>query len=116
MKGIKSVLSEPTSIDNIKKEVENYLKEGRTTAFGGGSRLPSDTTDEPAVLTGNYQNIPYTNGDGEDKVLTLAEFTCKGITDTTAVNHSDTRLTKGTKVLVSVKEITGQLRNRIAFS
>ena len=116
MKGIKSVLSEPTSIDNIKKEVENYLKEGRTTAFGGGSRLPSDTEDLPGVLTGQYQNIAYTNGDGEDKVLTLAEFKCGSILDTCAVNHSDTRLVKGTKILVSVKDIKGQMRNRISFA
>lgn len=112
----KSVLSEPTSIDVIRKEVDSYLKEGRTTAFGGGSRLPSDTVDLPGVLTGNYQNIPYTNGDGEDKVLTLAEIKCGSIIDTTAVNHSDTRLTKGTKILVSVKEISGQMRNRITFA
>lgn len=111
----KSVLSNPVSIDVIRKECDTYIKEGRTTAFGGGSRLPSDTSDASGVLTGNYENIPYTNGEGDDKVLTLAEFKCGDITDTTAVNHSDTRLTKGTKILVSVKEISGQMRNRIVF-
>ena len=116
MSNTKSVLAEPTTIDVVRKEVDDYLKEGRTTAFGGGSRLPSDTEDLPAVLTGNYQNIPYTNGDDEDKVLTLAEFKAGSIIDTTAVNHSDTRLTKGTKILVSVKQISGQMRNRITFA
>ena len=116
MSSNKSVLSEPISIDEIKKQVDEYIKEGRTTAFGGGSRLPSDTVDLPGVLTGNYQNIPYTNGDDEDKVLTLAEFKCGSILDTCAVNHSDTRLVKGTKILVSVKDIKGQMRNRLTFS
>ena len=111
----KSVLTKPMSIDLIRKEVDKYIKEGRTTAFGGGTKLPLDTVDKPATLTGNYQNIPYTNTNGEDKVLTLAEFKCGSILDTTAVNHSDKRLVKGTKILVSVKEISGQHRNRIQF-
>jgi|6_EtaG_2_1085325.scaffolds.fasta_scaffold119554_1 hypothetical protein len=111
----KSVLAKPLSIDKIRKEIDNYIKEGRTTAFGGGTKLPLDTTDKSATLTGNYENIPYTNASGEDKVLTLAEFKCGTILDTTAVNHSDTRLVKGTKILVSVKEISGQMRNRIEF-
>ena len=111
----KSVLNNPQTIEAIRSEVDAYIKEGRTSAMSGGTKMPLDTTDEPAVLTGNYQNIPYTNANGEDKVLTLAEFKAKSITDTTAVNHLDTRLVKGTKILVSVKEISGQYRNRIDF-
>ncbi len=101
-------------IEVIRKEMDNYIKEGRTSAFGGGTKLSSDTKDAKGVLTGNYQNILYTK-DGEDKVLTLAEFKCGNITDTTAVNHNDTRLVKNTNILVSVMEISGQLRNRIVF-
>ena len=112
---MKSVLSNPSPIEVIRKEVDNYIKEGRTTAFGGGTKLPLDTTDKSATLTGNYENIPYTNPKGEDKVLTLCEFKCGSIIDTTAVNHTDTRLVKGTKIQVSVKEINGQYRNKIVF-
>lgn len=106
--------NEMKSIDVIRTEMSNYIKEGRTSAFGGGTKLPLDTEDVKGQLTGNYQNILYTK-EGEDKVLTLAEFKCGSITDTTAVNHNDTRLVKGTNILVSVKEISGQYRNRIQF-
>ena len=116
MNKTKSVLSNPVSIDAIRKEVDNYIKEGRTTALGGGTKLPLNTIDKAASLTGNYENITYTTPNGEDKVLTLAEFKCGSIVDTTAVNHSDTRLVKGTKVSVSVKEIKGQHRNVISFA
>ena len=105
---------EMKTIEVIRTEMDNYIKEGRTTAFGGGTKLPLDTADADAVLTGNYQNILYTK-EGEDKVLTLAEFKCGNITDTTAVNHTDTRLVKGSRVKVSVMEISGQMRNRIEF-
>ena len=116
MKGTKSVLSNPSSIDVIRQEVDNYIKEGRTTAFGGGTKLPLDTLDKSGTLTGNYENIPYTNPNGEDKVLTLCEFKCGSIVDTTAVNHTDSRLVKGTKILISVKEINGQYRNKMSFA
>jgi hypothetical protein len=106
--------NEMKTISVVRKEMDNYIKEGRTSAFGGGTKLPMDTSDADGVLTGNYQNILYTKK-GEDKVLTLAEFKCGNITDTTAVNHTDTRLVKGTKVQVSVKEISGQMRNTIVF-
>jgi len=113
---MKSVLSNPTSIDVIRQEVDNYIKEGRTTAFGGGTKLPLDTLDKSGTLTGNYENISYTNPKGEDKVLTLCEFKCGSIVDTTAVNHTDSRLVKGTKILISVKEINGQYRNKMSFA
>ena len=106
--------NEMTTIEVVRKEMDNYIKEGRTSAFGGGTKLPMDTTDAKAQLTGNYQNILYTK-EGEDKVLTLAEFKCGRITDTTAVNHNDTRLVSGTNILVSVKEISGQYRNKVVF-
>ena len=106
--------NEMKTIDVVRQEMNNYIKEGRTSAFGGGTKLPMDTTDVDGVLTGNYQNILYSKK-GEDKVLTLAEFKCGNITDTTAVNHTDTRLVKNTKVQVSVKEISGQYRNTIVF-
>jgi len=115
MSKVKSVLNNPSSIDVIRQEVDNYIKEGRTSAFGGGTKLPIDTIDKAGTLTGNYENIVYTTASGEDKVLTLAEFKCGAIVDTTAVNHSDTRLVAGTKVLVSVKDIKGQHRNTITF-
>ena len=102
------------TIDVVRVEMDSYIKEGRTSAFGGGTKLPMDTSDADATLTGNYQNILYSK-QGEDKVLTLAEFKCGKITDTTAVNHTDTRLVKGSKVQVSVKEISGQFRNTIVF-
>ena len=111
---LQKAIENPVSIDIIRKEVEAYKKEGRTTAFGGGTKLPEGTTDKPATLTGNYQNIEY--NDGDDKVLTLAELKCGSIYDTTAVNHSDKRLVAGTKVLVSVVEVKGQMRNRIKFA
>ena len=103
------------TIDVIRQEMTDYIKVGRTSAFGGGTKLPLDTEDVDGVLTGNYQNILYTNQSGEDKVLTLGEFKCGNITDTSAVNPNDTRLVKGTKIKVSVKEISGQYRNRIEF-
>tara|TARA_R110000737_G_C14540203_1_gene478895 strand:+ start:311 stop:640 length:330 start_codon:yes stop_codon:yes gene_type:complete len=106
--------NELKTIEVIRKEMSNYISEGRTSAFGGGTKLPMDTTDAKAQLTGNYQNILYTK-EGEDKVLTLAEFKCGKITDTTAVNHNDTRLVSGTNIQVSVKEISGQFRNKIVF-
>ena len=106
--------SEMKTISVIRTEMNNYIKEGRTSSFGGGTKLPMDTLDVDGVLTGNYQNILYTKK-GEDKVLTLAEFKCGNITDTTAVNHTDTRLVKNTKIQVSVKEISGQFRNTIVF-
>ena len=115
MSKVKSVLTNPSSIDVIRQEVNNYIKEGRTSAFGGGTKLPLDTIDKAGTLTGNYENIVYTNVNGEDKVLTLAEFKCGSIIDTTAVNHTDTRLVEGTKILVSVKDIKGQHRNTITF-
>lgn len=102
------------TIEEVRNQMTNYIKEGRTSAIGGGTKLPLDTTDADAVLTGQYQNITYTK-EGEDKVLTLAEFKCGKITDTTAVSHTDTRLVKGTNVEVSVKEISGQMRNTIKF-
>ena len=106
--------NEMKTIDVIRKEMNKYIKEGRTSSFGGGTKLPLDTTDVNGTLTGNYQNIPYTKK-GEDKVLTLGEFKCGKITDTGAVNPNDTRLVKGTKIQVSVKEISGQMRNEIKF-
>ena len=106
--------NEMKSIEVIRKEMDNYIKEGRTPSLSGGTKLPLDTTDVKGVLTGNYQNILYTK-DGEDKVLTLCEFKCGRITDTSAVNPNDTRLVQGTNILVSVKEISGQFRNRIEF-
>tara|TARA_R110002051_G_scaffold323362_1_gene416742 strand:- start:5706 stop:6035 length:330 start_codon:yes stop_codon:yes gene_type:complete len=106
--------NEMKTIDVVRVEMDSYIKEGRTSAFGGGTKLPMDTSDADATLTGNYQNILYSK-QGEDKVLTLAEFKCGKITDTTAVNHTDTRLVKGSKVQVSVKEISGQFRNTIVF-
>ena len=106
--------NEMKTIDVVRQEMNNYIKEGRTSAFGGGTKLPMDTTDVDGILTGNYQNILYSKK-GEDKVLTLAEFKCGNITDTTAVNHTDTRLVKGSKIQVSVKEISGQYRNTIVF-
>ena len=108
-------LLNPKSIDVVRKEMDNYIKEGRTSAFAGGTKLPLDTKDAEATLTGGYENILYTNISGEDKVLTLAEFKCGSIVDTTAVNHTDTRLVKGTDITVSVMEISGQMRNRIEF-
>ena len=103
------------SIEVIRKEMSDYEAQGRTSALsGGGSKLPNDMTDAKATLTGNYQNILYSKNN-EDKVLTLAEFKCGTITDTTAVNHNDKRLVKGTKIKVSVKEINGEMRNKIVF-
>jgi len=102
------------TIEVVRKEMDNYIKEGRTSAFGGGTKLPLDTSEVDGVLTGNYQNILYTKK-GEDKVLTLGEFKCGKITDTSPVDPNDTRLVKGTKIKVSVEEISGQMRNTIKF-
>ena len=108
------MLQNPKSIEDVRSEMANYIKEGRSSAFGGGTKLPLDTEDAKAKLTGNYENICYEKN-GEDKVLTLAEFKCGKIVDTTAVSHTDSRLVKGTNITVSVKNLAGQYRNRITF-
>ena len=111
----KSVLREPKTIEVVKKEVLEYIKKGRTPSFGGGSKLPHDTVDKKGTLTGNYENISYTNQKGEDKVLTLCELKCGTIVDTTSVDPQDKRLVEGTKVKISVKEINGMMRNKMKF-
>jgi|21_taG_2_1085346.scaffolds.fasta_scaffold131908_1 hypothetical protein len=115
MSQVKSVLSKPSTIDVIRKEVLDYIKEGRTPSFGGGSKLPHDTVDKKGTLTGNYENISYTNEKGEDKVLTLCEFKCGSIIDTTSVDPQDKRLVKDTKISITVKEINGMMRNKMKF-
>ena len=115
MSTTKSVLSKPSTIDVIRTEVQDYIKSGRTPAFGGGSKLPHDTVDKAGTLTGNYENISYTNQKGEDKVLTLCEFKCGSTIDTTSVDPQDKRLVIGTKVKISVKEVNGIMRNTMKF-
>jgi len=102
------------TLAQITTKVNEYEANGRQPALSSGSTLPLDTQDADGVLTGNYQLIEYTK-ENVDMYLMLAEFKCGKYTDTTAVNHKETRLKANQEVLVSVKEINGIKRNRIKF-
>tara|TARA_R110000851_G_scaffold277471_1_gene430611 strand:- start:151 stop:492 length:342 start_codon:yes stop_codon:yes gene_type:complete len=102
------------SLVQIATKVKKYEASGRQPAMSSGSSLPLTIQDKDGVLTGNYQLIEYTK-DNQDMFLCLAELTCGKYTDTTAVNHNETRLKKNQAIKVSVKEVNGIRRNRIVF-
>ena len=102
------------TLKEINTKVSKYEAEGRTPAMSSGSSLPATTQNADGVLTGNYQLIEYTK-ENVDMFLCLAEFTCGKYTDTTAVNHKETKLKKNQAIKVSVKEVNGINRNRIVF-